>query len=182
MKTLIVFYSNTGNNRVLAQELKNKLNADILEVEEFGKRTGMKILLDIVFNRKPAIRYSPFPTHQYDLVLIVAPIWAAKIANPMRVFLRCEKSNLKRYAFISICGGATGEQVHKIREGLYDIIKRLPVAVCQLSINDLLPAHQKDKVKYTSSYRIGDNDLDHFKSRIKDFIDEVETIAEVLQP
>jgi flavodoxin len=53
MSTLIVCYSFSGNNRVLARFLQVRLGADLQEIEEVKPRTGFAILLDVLFKRSP---------------------------------------------------------------------------------------------------------------------------------
>jgi flavodoxin len=169
MKTLIVYYSNTHNNELLAHDLQKKLACDILKIEEVKKRTGMTILLDLLFARTPTLRPHALSLDSYSNFILVAPIWAGKIASPLRAFLRAEKKYMKRYSFLSLCGGVTG-QAEKIGKELLALLQVAPNAIVELWINDLLVVERKNTIKYTSGYRVVSGDLEKFKERIDEFL------------
>src|SRR5688572_13231576 len=105
MKTLLVYYSFTGNNEVIARELQQRLGCDLARIEPVKKRTKFSIFLDLVFHRAPAIHQLDVSINQYDSFVFMGPIWAGKIASPLREFLRLHKNSIHRYAFITVCGG-----------------------------------------------------------------------------
>ncbi len=180
MKTLIVYYSFTHNNELLAKAIQKRLNCDIYRIEETRKRNGLTILFDLVFNRTPKIKAYPYFLSAYDQCIFIAPIWAGKIASPLKAFLLEEKHHINRYAFITVCGGAP-KQKEKLIEGLTKLLEQRPGSVVELWVNDLLQEKQKNTVKYTSGYRIQLNDLDKFNSRIEDFVKGLESSNKLKQ-
>jgi flavodoxin len=179
MKTLIVYFSHTGNNEILAKYLQKRIACDTLRIEEASRRTGMTILLDLLFGRTAKLKDHGQPLEIYSDFIFVAPIWAAKIASPLKSFLLKEKDHVKSYSFISLCGGATG-QLQKITNELQKILQRDPKVVKELWINDLLPPDKINTIKYTSGYRATVADLENFKDEIDDFlgIQNVQSIVE----
>lgn len=173
MKTLIVYYSHTYNNEKLAHQLQKILRCDLLKIEEFKKRTGFTILMDLLFSRKPSIKVYPYYLKDYDHTILVAPIWASKIATPLQTFLVNEKPNIHEYSFITLCGGGGGGQHEKIQKELATLVGKEPLKVAELWINDLLPPNKKDTVKYTSAYRIAEDDFKVFETQIHHFLDDV---------
>jgi flavodoxin len=169
MKTIIVYYSNTHNNEILAHDLQKKLSCDILKIEEVGKRTGLTILLDLIFHRSPKLKNHDVSLTHYTDFIFVAPIWAGKIASPLRAFLLKEKERVKSYSFISLCGGVKG-QADKIKKELKTILHDDPKLVKELWINNLLPAEKMNTIKYTSGYRVLPSDLENFKEEISEFV------------
>ncbi len=106
MNSVIVYYSNTGNNRRLAKYIKSKTKCDIFEVLEKKKRKGyMKFVIEMIFGIKPKLQPYKIDLKKYDRVIMIAPFWFGQIASPMRVFMKNEKENIKKYAFFSISGG-----------------------------------------------------------------------------
>jgi len=162
MKTLIVYYSFTQNNEKLAQHLRGLLNCDIVKIETVKRRTGSSIMFDLIFNRKPAIKPVPYHLPDYGQVIFLAPIWAGKIAMPLKTFLVHEKANITRYSFVSLCGGRPGQK-DKIEQELKSILNIAPDNVIELWINDLLPSDKKDTIKFTSGYRIAPDEFKHFE-------------------
>jgi flavodoxin len=169
MKTLIVYYSFTGNNQKLAIKLQQKLNCDLYGIQEVRKRKPITILIDLLFKRLPKVMEPSNDLSQYDHVIFIAPIWSGKIASPLRSFLINERSNICRYSFITVCSGRPQQQSW-ITNGLRNVLEKEPVIVQELCINDLLPEEKKNNIKYTTPYRILGNDLDAFKDKIEAFI------------
>jgi flavodoxin len=55
MKTLIIYYSFSGNNEVLAQELQKRLDCDLQKIVELKPRKSIDILFDLIFKRTSKI-------------------------------------------------------------------------------------------------------------------------------
>ena len=180
MKNLIVYYSFTKNNEKLAYYLRSKLNCDSVKIETVKKRTGFSILLDLVFDRKPEIKPAPYYLRDYDHIIFIAPIWASKIAMPLKSYLMDQKSSIRSYSFISVCGGRPGQK-EKIFNELSRVIGKQPLRVDELSINDLI--HAKDEtIKVTSSYKITPNDFVLFETEVSKFLDKIGASGLLLKP
>jgi flavodoxin len=169
MKTLIVYYSFSGNNEFLAQELQKRLDCDIYKIVELKQRKSLDILLDLIFKRKSKIEKSKFDLQQYDRLILIAPIWASKIATPLRSFIELEKDNFKEYSFITVCTGPDGQD-RKITDELIQLTQKKPKTVMELKINDLLPPERKDSVKYATPYRINQRLLLAFERETAEFL------------
>ena len=89
VKTLIVYYSKTGNTRRVAEALISEKNCDSDELlyDEKAKH--------IDFARDPS---------GYDCVILLTPVWALSLAEPMKLYVAKHKSTIKRYALIVTCG------------------------------------------------------------------------------
>ncbi|RAV98152.1 flavodoxin family protein [Pseudochryseolinea flava] len=169
MKSLIVYYSFTRNNEKLAKYLQTQLQCDIAEIETVKSRNGFSIFLDLLFNRKPKIKPIHYWPLNYDHVIVIAPIWGGKIAMPMTSFLLNERSNIKQYSFITLCGGQRGQK-EKINKYLTSLLHSAPRYMIELWINDLLPAAQKDSVKHTSQFRIEAEEVIKYHEQLKEFL------------
>lgn len=90
-KVLVVCYSYTGISHKLARLLCRQQNWPMGEVSEFNPRGGLsglwKCLADSWLRRTPAIRYVGPATADFDVVVLVSPIWAFRLAGPMRSFV-----------------------------------------------------------------------------------------------
>lgn len=158
MKTIILSYSYTGNNDVLAKGIANELGVEHFKVSEPKKRTMFKIVLDIMFNRTPKVLPNPVEALKSDLIILVGPVWTGQVATPLRAYLKQLKSLQCKFAFISISGGAEGGNP-KLAAELNKRTGRNPVALIDLHISDLLPNNPKPSMKEVGAYRISDNDL-----------------------
>lgn len=171
MKTLIAYYSFSHNNETLANYLADQVGCELLKIETVKSRNGFSIFLDLMFGRKPAIKPISKSLEDYDNIICIAPIWAGKIATPMVSFLRQEKSNIRSYSFVTLCGGIAGQK-EKIELELTNMMGTKPLALLELWVNKLLAADQKNKISSTTSYRITTDGLKAFDVDIQTFLRE----------
>ena len=170
MKTLIVYFSYTGNNRLLANHLAHITESEISEITEQGRRTWLTMGLDMLFNRRSKIHGIERDVAQYDHVICVAPVWGSKVANPMLTFIVRNKMTIGRYSFISLCGNDGEEQRNKLVGQLERTSGKKPETVVQLNIVDLLPEDKKKDAKAMLDCRATAADLDRYKDSIDKFL------------
>jgi flavodoxin len=172
MKTIILYYSFTGNNAWLASALAEKLGCDALQICEAAPRKKYSILLDLLFNRQSLLQDCPALLDTYDLVIFIAPVWASRIATPMATFLRKQRDNISNYAFVSFCSGVS-DQEKKLKQELFSLLGKKPVAFAEIKVNDLLPPGQRNKIRYTTPYRVKPKHYSALQMRIDDFIHHI---------
>jgi flavodoxin len=179
MKTLIVYYSHSGNNEKLGYELKERIGCDIHKICEVKKRKTISILFDFFFKLKSKLSSYSINLKEYDKVIFAAPIWGGRIASPMRKFIDIEKNNLKRYFYITLCNGEVGQK-EKIDSELYSIFQRRPNGVKELWINSLFPEDKQNKIKHTFNFKISKHDLERFDKDVELFIRLVNDCDDVI--
>ena len=172
MRTLIVYFSFTGNNAIVAKDFASDLNASVVRITEPRRRTGAKIILDMLFNRTPRIDSLKIDWSAYDHTVLIAPIWNYRIAHPLKTFLRNEKGFLGSYSFVTLCIGRE-HQVEKIITQLNKQVGYPPKAVLEMKINDLIPAQMQNKVKHVSNYKITEEDLTAFAEKKSQFLEAI---------
>jgi menaquinone-dependent protoporphyrinogen IX oxidase len=104
MRNLVVYYSLAGNTRKVAERAARELGADIAEIH--AARYQSSAAFDGWSGRLPAIEVSGGDPATYDLVLLMAPVWAGHAATPMRAYLARNRGRLKRAAFVLTCAGS----------------------------------------------------------------------------
>ena len=174
MHTLIVYFSYSGNNRMLAEYLGGRIGCEAIPIVEEKRRHSYTILLDMMLSRMPAIR--PLAQHlaSYDHVVLVAPIWGGKLAHPMHALIKQQRGMLNRYSFISLSGYAQQEQVDKVNEELIALAGHAPIAHVELNLGELFPPEKRKRVSTVSAYRARRRDLDAFLPQIDAFIAQVQ--------
>lgn len=93
-RTLIVFYSYSGNTKKVAEQLKSLTNADIVELEletpysttESELREQLK--KETADNILPTLKTTVPNLNQYNVILLGSPIWGGTIARPVMSFLK----------------------------------------------------------------------------------------------
>jgi flavodoxin len=178
MRTLIVYYSFTGNNETLAGMLRQKLGCDSLKIREQKKRNVLTIMLDVLFSRNPKIEPYDLSIREYDQLILVSPIWAGKVASPLNTFLRNEWTNIGLYSFITVCGGGDENQKEKISRALTKVVQRKPHLVSELWVKDIA-GKEINSIKDISKQKIQLHDLDVFNDKISQFLRSIETVSAV---
>ena len=83
MSILIVFFSNTGNTKVLAEAILKEIKCDIEEITEIKVRKGflgfMRSGFEAIAKKCPDINPLEKDTGSYDIVIIGTPIWAMNL-------------------------------------------------------------------------------------------------------
>ena len=109
-KILAVVYSYTGTSRRAAQLLVAQQQWALAEVRDARPRGGIagtsRCLLDSLFRRRPEIRYDGPNPNEFDAVVLISPIWAQRLAGPMRSFVATHRASLRDVAVISVMGGS----------------------------------------------------------------------------
>lgn len=173
MRLLIVYYSYTGNNRLLASELAKRLNCEICPIVEQRRRTAFTIILDMLLRRFPLIEPLEKQVSGFDHVILVAPIWAAKLATPMQSLIRKEKESIPAYSFITLCGYERPDQRKRIEDQLHQLAGAPPMAVQELMTCELLPEYQRNDVRRVSRHHVTESELRSFDNAIAAFLEKV---------
>jgi flavodoxin len=121
MKTAVVFYSFDGNCAFIAEQIKNRLNADIihLQTQDEKKRGGFAKYFwggsQVLMHKKPALKPYAFDPAAYDLIIIGAPVWAASPAPPLQTFLSELTISGKKLALFLCHAGGKGNAMDKLK-------------------------------------------------------------------
>ena len=89
MKTLVVYYSKTGTTRMVAQSVIAEKNCDCDELQFDEKAKSISHAID---------------PSEYDCLILLSPVWALALAEPMKMYIAEHKSNIKQYCLIVTCG------------------------------------------------------------------------------
>jgi len=91
-KPLIVYYTLTGKNKIIAEELKKQLNADIAELKTVSERSGIWGFVvsgyENIFDKDADLQPFTADLTDHNPIILCAPIWMQKISSPARVFLK----------------------------------------------------------------------------------------------
>jgi multimeric flavodoxin WrbA len=161
MKTAIVSYSLTGNNTRYAAHLADALSAKHIQIKTERPVTYGTITLDMILHRKPKIELPADALAAYDFVLLTAPVWLGQVAFPMRRCLDALKKNGRAYGYLSVSGGADGNNP-KLAAELEHRTGRRPAVVLDQHIRELFPTEPPPTREDTSNYQLSDADCERF--------------------
>jgi flavodoxin len=134
-KALVVYYSLSGHAREAAREIARRLGGELEEITDPRKRTGffgfMRSGMESSFNMCPAIHDPTKDPGDYQLIVVGAPVWAGKMASPIRAYLSRHGDRLpQKTAFFSTSGGRGME---KVPLAMAALCNRKPLAIMALA-------------------------------------------------
>jgi flavodoxin len=114
MKKLVVYYSLSGNTEKVAETIARELKADICRVEEVKKRSKFLqyILGGFAAGRDKSCEIKPIDidVHDYDLILLGSPVWAAKPVPAINAFIYGTEFKKKKVIAFFTMGGSEYEK------------------------------------------------------------------------
>lgn len=114
MRSLVVYYSRTGNTRLVAEKIAQDLDADIEEIIDKKDRGGIigfiKGGLDAGRKKDTEIEEPENDPADYDLVVVGTPVWAATVCPAIRTWLQRYGKTLKDVGFFLTTGGSGVEK------------------------------------------------------------------------
>ena len=135
MKTLVAYYSRTGNTRFVAKKIAEHLNAETCEVVDQKSRKGRlafarggyesirKKLTEIEVSKK---------VDDYDFIILGSPVWADGISPAIRTFIQKNDFSNKQIAFfVTLKGDNPKKALENMKEA---ILPAVPLA--ELGITD----------------------------------------------
>lgn len=109
MKTAVVYYSLSGNAKYVAEKISENLSCDIIEIdsEKSYEAPGLASYYlggkDAVSGLSPKLKPYTFNGADYDQVILCSPVWALRLAAPMKTFLEENKDNMPGRIGIFMC-------------------------------------------------------------------------------
>lgn len=109
MKTLVVYYSRSGTTKKVGDTVAAMLDCDSEEIFDLKNRKGLFGWLSSGRNamrkRLVPIRETRVNPAGYELVVIGTPVFASKMAAPVRTYISQNRDTLKQVAFFCTAGG-----------------------------------------------------------------------------
>ncbi len=173
MRILVVVYSFTGNNRLLAGELARRLGAEVTEVETVGRRRTLGILLDMVFRRQPEVEALRVDPADFDHVVFMAPLWDMDVAYPLATVMRRYRGRIGAYSFVTFCGYVREGQTEHVREEVTRLLERPPAHVAELHVGKLVPPGERRNVRKVSGHRVTGEELARFEPEIREIVEMI---------
>ena len=102
MKTLVIYYTRTGNAKFMAETIAGELGADIEEVIDLKNRQGKLAFLpagrDAMRGKETEIAQTKRTPTDYDLIIMGQPIWAGSPTPAIRTYLNKNDLSGKKVA------------------------------------------------------------------------------------
>ena len=134
VKALVVYYSQTSNTKTVAEEIANRLGADIKEIQAVKPYDGdfqatiSRSMKDRQDGVKPEIKPLDVDFSKYDVIFLGYPIWFGTYAPPVDTFL--DQVDLSGKKVVPFCTFGSGGLDSSVK----DLTARQPKA-------DILPGY-----------------------------------------
>lgn len=125
-KSLVVFFSLDGNTKFIAENIKEEINSDLLELKmEKKARTGAfkKFFfngMDALLKKKIELLPLDINLKEYEYLFIGTPVWAGTLTPAVRTFINNNKIAGKRIVLFACYAGSENKTFLQMRELLND--------------------------------------------------------------
>jgi flavodoxin len=137
-KVLVVYYSQDGATRSVANVLADELDCAVEELVETRERTGKFAVLrsayDGLLGRPTTLKRIRHRPEQFDLVVVGTPIWSAAVSAPVRTYLEQHRRGFRRLAFFAT---GTGFGAKRAFEQMASLAISRPAAVLAVYERDM---------------------------------------------
>jgi menaquinone-dependent protoporphyrinogen IX oxidase len=168
MKTIVVYYSNKGSNRFLAQKMAQSLSCDLEEI-----RPRLNVFMLFLMNIHLGIKPLKNTLRDYDRVILCGPIWMGKFIPPLRSFVKKYADQIRNLVFVSCCGSTYKDKDAKFGHGLvFKEVQEILGDTCTLCqafpVGLVLPEDQQED---TDAFMKTHLNEENFKGKIRDIYD-----------
>lgn len=177
MKTIVVYYSNKGSNKYLAEKISKSLSC---ELEEIKPRLNIFPLL--LMNIHLGIKPLKTTIKEYDRVVLCGSIWVGKLIPPLRSFIKKYSDSIHKLVFVTCCGSAYQKKDEKFGHGFVfkeveNILKDKCILCQAFPIDLVLPDDKKeDSDAFMKTHLNDDNFKGEIQERFENFIKKVNEI------
>ena len=120
---LCIYYSRTGSTRRAVKEIAEALDAEIVAISDERDRSGMDAMKT---STKPLRPFETArPLEAYKLVIVGTPVWAGRMASPVRSLLKRRGLELHRVAYVVTRSTTQRSEEVYDQMDLYTAAKRL---------------------------------------------------------
>lgn len=122
MKKLVIYFSQEGNTKHIAEAIGDELKSDILELKPkkiINEKSMLKFIWygkQVLFKEKPELEPIKIDIPSYDFIIIGSPVWVGGFTPAYNTFLKYNKFEHKRVALFCCHEGNKGQIFEKLRK------------------------------------------------------------------
>jgi len=121
-KNLIVYYSKTGNVRLLAQTAAQLLDADVEELIDKSKWTGVDGFVRrahrAMVKGDTALNPTRYAPNNYEQILVFSPLWGPTVCPAVRTYLKQQKDLIDELNLVVLGAFSDGSGAKKEAEDM----------------------------------------------------------------
>ena len=150
-KTLILYYSRTGNTKMCCETLQKELGADLIEIKDLKNRDGgwgfFTGALGSMFNVHTKIEPLHPDIAPYSTIIIASPIWTGTLSTAIRTQIDKNRWDGRRVMLFTTTNAAEKEKY--IEKGKARVAQRgaQVAGYCQVVVKREVDGKKVDKPK-----------------------------------
>ncbi len=113
MKSLILYYSRTGNTANVAEVLSKSIKSDVEAIKDRKDRSGILGYLssgkDVLFGKEADIEGISSNIKEYGTIFLGTPVWVLKPSTPVTTMIKRLDLRDKNIVLFATCGGSPGK-------------------------------------------------------------------------
>jgi flavodoxin len=167
-KMIVVYYSNKGSNRYLAEKISRRLSCAVEEI-----RPRLNAFPLVLMNMHLGIKPLQHTIEDYDKVILCGPIWMGKVIAPLRGFINRYSGEINKLIFVTCCGSSDAKKDEKYGYGpvfkeIENILKDKCAFCRAFPIGLVLPDDKKEDTGAFMKTRLSDG---NFKGEIQELFE-----------
>lgn len=160
MKTLVVYYTTTGNTKQIAEEVASALGADIEGLTDTrikpGLRGYLRLAHDTIWKVETQLARLTHDPTAYDLVVLAGPVWSSKMCSPISVYALQHKDGIRRAAFLCTSRSSKPGYAHHCMATLTEASGITPVAILGLGHKEVREDHSTAVAEFVAALKNSD--------------------------
>ncbi|NHJ33027.1 MAG: flavodoxin [Asgard group archaeon] len=126
MKSLVIYYSKTGNTKLMAEAIASEVNADLFEIQRQKdiKSSGFMLYFrggfESMTKKNIRLEKTDIDFSKYDIIFLGTPVWAWRLNPVVRSFLKKVKIENKKIGLFACCAGSA----EGVLTDMQDILKK----------------------------------------------------------
>lgn len=140
-RTLVSYYSLTGNTARVARDLAARLGADLESIQDRGHGSGFIGSIQAAYHawrgRPATIGAARHDPANYDLIIVGTPVWVGRMTPAVRAYLQANREKFHDVAFFVTSGGT---DVAKLAPAMQAVAGRAAIAVAGFDKGELADA------------------------------------------
>jgi len=153
-KMLVVYYSYSGNTKMIAETIADTVQGDLHEIRVQGEKKGKKLmgkifseLGKIAFHKDSDIEPMNLQLEEYDGIFLGSPIWGGNLSIPVRTFLKRYEVRGKKIGFFYSCGGDDPKAREKIMNKVSPLLASDNTLVRYIGFSQTVKKYEQQKSK-----------------------------------
>jgi hypothetical protein len=172
MNALVVYYSNTGNNRYLAERISRALTCDCEAVRPRPPLFPFLVLFTLL-RASPGVGRLRNRVNGRDCMIVCGPIWMGQPASPVRDIIARYHSSVPRLYFATCCGSTDAGKNNtfgyaSVFSRIESMAKGTPVCCEAFPVGLVLPENERNNGDAVMKVRLSDS---NFTGRLQERFD-----------